>query len=130
MAKNYFTVKTLLDRAIEQAKADPRFTEAEKACPLENWGIRSLCQHDKLRSCAFDVIGCVSYGGCEGIYGDIIFQGKWDTKDMSPMREYMRVYSMKTLRDGKKSYLAMGSMVNLICYYANEFVRNNLDRFD
>ena len=27
-------------------------------------------------------------------------------------------------------YLAVGMLVNLICYYANEFVATHLDRFD
>ena len=41
-----------------------------------------------------------------------------------------RVYVLKTLKQDKESYLAVGMLVNLICYYANEFVATHLDRFD
>lgn len=42
----------------------------------------------------------------------------------------MNVYTLKTLETSKDAYLAMGELVTLICYYANEYVGAHLDRFD
>ena len=42
----------------------------------------------------------------------------------------LRVYVLKTLNEGKDAYLSMGSMENMIAYYANEFVGTHLNRFD
>ena len=47
-----------------------------------------------------------------------------------PFKSRARVYVLKTLKQDKESYLAVGMLVNLICYYANEFVATHLDRFD
>lgn len=64
------------------------------------------------------------------IYGDIFLYGNWSKERDDPFKSRARVYVLKTLKQDKESYLAVGMLVNLICYYANEFVATHLDRFD
>ena len=87
-------------------------------------------KYDKLYRCEFDVVGEVTYGSSEGIYGDIFLYGNWSKERDDPFKSRARVYVLKTLKQDKESYLAVGMLVNLICYYANEFVATHLDRFD
>lgn len=128
--KRYFTVKEVLEPAVELAKTDPRYEEYSKICELDYDLLCSTCKYDKLYRCDFNVVGEVSYGGSEGIYGDIFLYGNWSKEQDNPFRSRVRVYVLKTLKDDKESYLAIGMLVNLICYYANEFVNTHLDRFD
>lgn len=128
--KRYFTVKEILEPAVELAKTDPRYEEYSKICELDYDLLCSTCKYDKLYRCDFNVVGEVSYGGSEGIYGDIFLYGNWSKEQDNPFRSRVRVYVLKTLKDDKESYLAIGMLVNLICYYANEFVNTHLDRFD
>lgn len=76
------------------------------------------------------MVGEVTYGSSEGIYGDIFLYGNWSKERDDPFKSRARVYVLKTLKQDKGSYLAVGMLVNLICYYANEFVATHLDRFD
>ncbi len=129
--KRYFTVKDVLENAVALAKTDPRFAEYEKACKLDYQLLCSTCKYDRLYRCEFDVVGQVAYGNSEGIYGDIFLYGCWTQEQReAPFYSRIRVYVLKTLETDKESYLAVGMLVNLICYYANEFVRTHLDRFD
>ena len=129
--KRYFCVKEVLEPAVKLARTDPRFNEAEQTCLLDYELICSSVKYDKLYCCDFDVIGDVVYGSSEGIYGDIYLYGSWN-KDAkgNPFRSRMRVYSLKTLETSKEAYIGMGMLVTLICFYANEFIRTHLDRFD
>ena len=128
--KRYFTIKEVLEPAVELAKTDPRYEEYSKICELDYELLCSTCKYDKLYRCDFNVVGEVSYGGSEGIYGDIFLYGNWSEDQNGPIRSRFRVYVLKTLKDDKESYLAIGMLVNLICYYANEFVNTHLDRFN
>lgn len=128
--KRYFTVKDVLEPAVELAKTDPRYEEYSKICELDYDLLCNSCKYDTLYRCDFNVVGEVSYGGSEGIYGDIFLHGNWSKDQSNPYRNRFRVYVLKTLKDDKESYLAIGMLVNLICYYANEFVNTHLDRFD
>lgn len=129
-AKRYCTVKEVLEAAVQLAKEDPRYEEYSRICELDYDILCSTCMHDKLCRCDFDVVGEVSYGGSEGIYGDIFLHGNWSHDQSDPMQRRACVYVLKTLKDDKDSYLAIGMLVNLICYYAIEFVNAHLDRFD
>lgn len=42
----------------------------------------------------------------------------------------LTAYTLKTLSDDKDAFRAMGTLVNLISYYAHELMNRNLDRFD
>jgi hypothetical protein len=105
--------------------------EAEKNCQLDYEYVCSSSREDVLRFSEFEVIGLVTYGTSEGVYGDLYLYGRWNQETrMTPGNNYLRVYVLKTLKDGKDAYLAMGTMVNIIAYYANKFVGAHLNRFD
>ena len=128
--KRYFRIGEIMGEAVNLARHDPRFAAAEQNCALENDGICITTRFDEVRLCSFDVIGYPVYGSCEGIYGDIYFYGEWmPQQEMEPLHSKVRVYVMKTLSTSKEAYLGMGEMVNLICYYANEFIATHLNRF-
>ena len=72
----------------------------------------------------FDELEKYGFASCRRIYGN------WSKERDDPFKSRARVYVLKTLKQDKESYLAVGMLVNLICYYANEFVATHLDRFD
>lgn len=126
-SKRYFTVAELMRQALEQAKADPQYTELTGACPLDYAQEPFNASKLLLTRCAFNAQGYAEYGGCEGIYGDIVLDG--DTGGGRPSSR-LCVYTLKTLEEDKAAYLAMGTLATLIAYYVGETVRRNLDRFD
>lgn len=115
--KRYFSVKDMFEQAVTRAKTDPRYEEYSKICELDYDLLCSTCKYDKLYRCEFDVVGEVTYGSSEGIYGDIFLYGNWSKERDDPFKSRARVYVLKTLKQDKESYLAVGMLVNLICYY-------------
>ena len=131
MSSHYMTVKELFDNALELARKDPTFAEAETKCQLDYHLICSGVTYDPLKRCEFDVIGYPNFGNSEGIYGDIFLYGQWvENQHDDPFRSRMRVYSLKTLREDKEGFMAMSTLVNLLCFYARSYVNENLNRFD
>ena len=113
--KRYFSVKDMFEQAVTRAKTDPRYEEYSKICELDYDLLCSTCKYDKLYRCEFDVVGEVTYGSSEGIYGDIFLYGNWSKERDDPFKSRARVYVLKTLKQDKESYLAVGMLVNLIC---------------
>ena len=87
---------------------------------------------ERITLCEFNVLGFTEYGGSEGIYGTICFSGDWSPgcriKSFGSIG--LTAYTLKTLSDDKDAFRAMGTLVNLISYYARELMNRNLDRFD
>ena len=124
------TVKDIVDRAVKDAKADAAFALAEKKCPLD-YDIYSYGREvEVVNRDSFYAIGSVVYGGSEGIYGEIYFMGTWN-EQLSDIKykNSMEVYTLKTLDCTKDAYLGLGMMVNLICYYINERIRDGFIPF-
>lgn len=129
--KQYFTVSQLMEAATRLAKTDLSYQEAEKVCVLDYELVCSGTKNTVLTKCQFDVIGQLAFGGSEGIYAGINLTGFWDQMSQNEKRNCtLAVYTLKTLKTDKDAYLALGHMMNVICYYANEIVSQNLDRFD
>lgn len=128
--KQYFTVEDVFDATVKLAKADPYFEQYNKICVLDYDLILRDCEDGTLYRAEFGVLGDVSYGESEGIYGDIYLYGSWSKDQNDFRRNRARVYVLKTLNCDKESYLAIGMLVNLICYYANEFISKHMDHFD
>lgn len=106
--KRYFSVKDMFEQAVTRAKTDPRYEEYSKICELDYDLLCSTCKYDKLYRCEFDVVGEVTYGSSEGIYGDIFLYGNWSKERDDPFKSRARVYVLKTLKQDKESYLAVG----------------------
>ena len=129
--KNYYTVQELLTAALEKAREDPWYQAALSDCVLDYELFSHAVRFDKLTRCEFDVIGTVEYGGSEGIYGSIVFYGNWaNGADNGPFVSRLQTYTLKTLSTSKEAYLGMGTLVNMIAYYAMDVMNANLDRFD
>ena len=91
----------------------------------------ALKDDNLLKRMDFDVIGYVVYGSSEGIYGNLYVFGDWlPDGEQAFFGSRMSVYTLKTLREDKEAYLAMGAMVTLLSYYANKVVAENMERFD
>ena len=124
------TVKDIVYRAVKDAKADAAFALAEKKCPLD-YDIYSYGREVEVVNCdSFYAIGSIAYGGSEGIYGEIYFMGTWN-EQLSDIKSKnsMEVYTLKTLDCTKDAYLGLGMMVNLICYYINDRIRDGFIPF-
>lgn len=129
--KKYFRVEDIMEAAVKRAQNDPLYQESEKNCCLDYHLLCHSNRFDEVKLCSFNVIGYTDYGGSEGIYGTIQFFGEWVPQHReNPMLGRMNVYTLKTLREDKKAYLSMGMLVNLICYYANQFIAEHLYAFD
>ena len=96
--KRYFSVKDMFEQAVTRAKTDPRYEEYSKICELDYDLLCSTCKYDKLYRCEFDVVGEVTYGSSEGIYGDIFLYGNWSKERDDPFKSRARVYVLKTLK--------------------------------
>lgn len=128
--KRYYTIEDVMIAAVGNAQAESVFEVNSKICELENAQVNSFCKDDELYRGDFEVVGDVSYGAEETVLGSIYFHGNWTADEDFPLRNRLCSYHLMTRKRTKESYLAMGVLVNLICYYANEFVNTHLDRFD
>ena len=129
--KKYLRVTEIMEAAAKKAQEDPLFQEAEKECVLDYQKVDFYNGLDELRLCSFNVIGHTEYGTSEGIYGEIEFYGVWlpyHRSFHSPVK--LSVYTLKSLSESKEAFIRMGTLVNLICYYAIQFINANIDRFD
>lgn len=130
-SKRYMTIKELMGKAVERARRDPLFVEAEKLCELDYDKIAYSVGEDKLYRCQFDAISSVTFGSSEGIYGTIQLLGCWTKEHMSqPMYTRVNVYTLKTLAMSENAYIGIGMMGNLIAYHATQYIMENLNRFD
>lgn len=130
--KNYFTVQELMTQAIEMAKQDELAPElADAIIMLDYQQVYFGAGERLLKRLEFDVIGSVEYGASEGIYGHLYVRGYWlPEHEQSAWGQEMQIYVLKTLRDDKLAYFAMGTMVTMLCYYANKIIAENMSRFD
>lgn len=128
--KRFYTMEDVMKTAVEGARAESLYEVNSKICDLENAQVNCFCKDDELYRGDFEVVGDVSYGTEETILGSIYFQGNWTADEDFPLRNRLCSYRLMTHKLTKESYLAMGMLVNLICYYANEFVNKHPERFD
>lgn len=129
-AKNYFTVKELMALALDMAERDELSSELDTDI-LDYQMVSYDAESRKLKRLEFDVFSSVQYGASEGIYGHICVRGNWlPETEQSVLGHQMLIYVLKTLRDDKLAYFAMGAMVTMLSYYVNKAISENLDRFD
>jgi hypothetical protein len=130
--RNYYTLQELMDETMKLVKDDPEYPKALARCPLDYQSVSSSVKDERITLCEFNVLGFTEYGGSEGIYGTICFSGDWSPgcriKSFGSIG--LTAYTLKTLSDDKDAFRAMGTLVNLISYYAHELMNRNLDRFD
>lgn len=106
--KQYFTVKDVFDATVKLAKADPYFRAVQQDLRTRLRSHSSeIVRTAHFTAAEFGVLGDVSYGESEGIYGDIYLYGSWSKDQNDFRRNRARVYVLKTLNCDKESYLAM-----------------------
>lgn len=126
--KKYMNGEELFRAALKAAKADSSWKSTEEiACP-EYLHSCSTSKNEILHLCDFDVICRVRYGSNEGIIGRIYIEGRYhhDHKGLT----ICDIGLVKTLLGERDAYVALHTLCGILCYYANEYVRHNLDRFD
>lgn len=129
--KKYFRVKDIMIEAVKMAQEDPTFQVVEKNCPLDYHHLLYLTEEYEVKLSCFNVVGCTEYSSNSGIRGVIQFFGQWLPEHITQYyKQTADVYMLETLSQSKDAYLRMGVLVNLICYYANQFIREHADRFD
>lgn len=129
--KKYLTVQELVMAAIQRASEDPFYKDAQERCSLEYSMVPTACEKDKVQLCSFDTIGYAEYGANEGIYGCIEFRGLWNNRQKDGNGgQTAEVFVAKTLSTTKDAYIGMAMMMTLISFHLDEFVRENLSRFD
>lgn len=107
--KRYFSVKDMFEQAVTRAKTDPRYEEYSKICELDYDLLCSTCKYDKLYRCEFDVVGEVTYGSSEGIYGDIFLYGNWSKERDDPFKSLRPRLWAQDLEAGQGVVLGSGN---------------------
>lgn len=129
--KKHMTIKELMGLAVERARKDPLFAEAEKLCELDYDSIAYGPEETELCRCEFDVISYAAFGGSEGIYGTVQLQGCWAPAGAGMIwNSRISAYTLKTLSTSKEAYIGISMMGNLIAYHATDIIMENLKRFD
>ena len=129
--KKYLTVQELVMAAIRRASEDSLYKDALERCSLEYSMVPTAAEKDEVQLCSFDTIGHAEYGSNEGIYGIIEFRGLWNNRQKDGNGSRAKdVFVAKTLGITKDAYLGMSMMMALISFHLDEFVRENLSRFD
>lgn len=101
---------------IAKAKDDPLWASLEQDCPLEYVYFRedsSPAPHLDNYFCS--VIGYVSYGSNEGLFGTICLE----TRD-GPEKQYLLIF--KTLDDNRNCFFAMGQLAALVSYHGTQLL--------
>ena len=129
--RNYFTVREFMERTLNLARQDERYPELEEACVLDYQLVSYGSEERLLKRMDFDVIGSPQYGTSEGIYGFLCARGEWlPQEEQRVYGQLLPLYTLKTLREDKEAFIAIGAMTTLLCYYANKVIADNMDRFD
>ena len=126
--KKYMNCEELFGAALKAARADSSWRSTEETVCPEYLHSCSTSNKEILHLCNFDVISRVRYGSNEGIIGRIYIEGRYhhDHKGLVTCD----IGLIKTLLRERDAYIALHTLCGLICYYANEYIRHNLDRFD
>ncbi len=118
------TIKDLILKAKEMALKENEFEDIVDQLLIE-YQMFDPKSEMELHNPKFTVKASTSHGASEGIYAVLNIEG-WVNPNTTIND---RVLTIKTLRDDKMSFFAMGRYANLLAYCANEFVRENIDLF-
>ena len=83
----------------------------------------------EFRDYAFDVLGCVNYGGSEGIYVDIFYRGDIGNSSSSPSRHRGEIGTIKTLETSDEAFRQMAVLMADFQIAATRFINKHIDDF-
>lgn len=73
----------------------------------------------------FNIVPSLQFGGCEGIYLDLLLEGSFDATD----RTRLPIGTIKTLREDQEACELMGRLCGLLMYHGNVYINDNIHRY-
>ena len=117
MKRKTYTTKDLFDIVMAELRARDQVPDILDNA-LAAWNPKPLLDY------GFDVLGCVNYGGSEGIYIDLFYYG-----DIGNGVEKGEIGTIKTLSRSDEAFLAMAELMARFQIEATRFINKNLDDF-
>lgn len=117
MKRKTYTTKDLFDIVMAELSARDQVPDILDYA-LAAWNPKPVLDY------GFDVLGCVNYGGSEGIYIDLFYSG-----DIGNGVEKGEIGTIKTLSRSDEAFLAMAELMARFQIEATRFINNNLDDF-
>lgn len=122
--KTHYTPKTLMRAIHDRVVTEGCYAEAETI--MEYFSAGAIADDTPFTSYKFSVVACPCFGGCEGIYLDVVAKGVIDS---SGERKCCHIGTYKTLREDLDAMQMMGRLGGSIAYYASQFINEHLDDF-
>lgn len=119
-----YTIESIAMEVLSAMRKDQEYLDAQAICRPEYEVTHG--RFETVNAVSFDALGTVTFGGNEGIYGIVMFDGIMDTH--TNKRRRIAAVTIKTLSQTKEAYMAMGQMVNLICYNIMQYLEQNIDQ--
>ena len=117
MKRKTYTTKDLFDIVMAELRARDQVPDILDYA-LAAWNPKPLLDY------GFDVLGCVNYGGSEGIYIDLFYSG-----DIGNGVEKGEIGTIKTLSRSDEAFLAMAELMARFQIEATRFINKNLVDF-
>ena len=119
---------TLLQRILEEARADEAIAEAEAILDYILPNDSEPASPDKdsyLTDYRFDLVPRLNFGSCEGIYLDLYLEGSFDASD----KRAVSIGTFKTLRTDLEACQLMGSLGGALMYYGYKYINREIHRY-
>ena len=119
---------TLLQRILEEARASGAITEAEAILDYILPSDKEPDPPDRdsyLTDYRFDLVPCLSFGGCEGIFLSLYLEGSFDGSD----KEKVTIGTFKTLYTDLEACQLMGALGGALMYYGRQYVNREIHRY-
>ena len=119
MAKTLYSAETLFELIMQQLKDEGKVPD------ILDYALATSESHE-FRDYEFDVLGCVNYGGSEGIYIDLFYKG-----NIGDGRGYLpgEIGTIKTLNRDDESFHKMAVLMADFQMKATRFINQHLDDF-
>lgn len=127
MGKKNITLEEFFDEAKKLTEADPLWKELSDCLYYCSLSAFSADRTSAITYHQFDVVAETRYGANEGILSDIHLIGDCG---LQVTGRPIYLATLKTLYSDKSAFLKVACLGNLFCYYANQFVGQNLERFE
>ncbi len=119
--KHLYTASELFYVIVKELQEEGRMPDIlEYALPTS--------EHREFRDYGFDVLGRVNYGGSEGIYLDLFYNGIIDNRSNTEC-EKGEIGTIKTLEDNDEAFRKMAVLMADFQIKARSFINAHLDDF-
>lgn len=117
--KTLYSAESLFDLIMQELKDEGRVPD------ILDYALPTSEEHE-FRDYEFDVLGCVNYGGSEGIYIDLFYKG-----NIGDGRGFLsgEIGTIKTLNTDEESFHKMAVLMADFQMKATHFINHHLDDF-